>query len=434
MSIKANIAETSQKRIVIVGGGFGGLQLARKLLKLDYQIVLIDKNNYHQFQPLFYQVATAGLEPSTISFPFRKIFQNKKNIHIRVAEVNAIRSADNQLDTSIGVIDYHHLVIAIGADTNFFGNKKMMELAYPMKSVSEALTLRNTILQNYENALSESDKEKRKQLMSVVVVGGGATGVEVAGTLAEMRKSILPKDYPELDFKMMQVYLLEGSPKVLNVMSDNASSKAEEYLKDLGVNVFLNARVKEYDGENVFLENGKEIPTKTLVWAAGVIGNKIQGLSPDVITSSNRIKVNRNNRVEGCENIYAIGDIAFMIEDKYPKGHPQVAQVAIQQALALSKYFKNLLQNKTSIDFSYNDLGSMATIGRNKAVADLPNIKFAGFFAWLVWMFIHLMSLVGGKNRLFAFINWAWSYITFDQSLRLIIKQSSRDKFLEDKK
>ena len=422
--MKANIIETSQKRIVIVGGGFGGLQLARKLAKQDYQVVLIDKNNYHQFQPLFYQVATAGLEPSTISFPFRKIFQKNKNIHIRVAEVKAIHSEQNQLDTSIGVVDYDYLVIAIGADTNFFGNKKMMELAYPMKSVSEALGLRNAILQNYEDALSESDKEQRKRLMNFVVVGGGATGVEVAGTLAEMKKSILPKDYPELDFKMMQVYLLEGSPRVLNAMSENASSKAEGYLKQLGVNVFLNSRVKDYDGKNVFLDNGKEIPTKTLVWAAGVIGNKIEGLNPEVISSSNRIKVNRNNRVEGYQNIFAIGDIALMIEEKNPKGHPQVAQVAIQQAVALSKYFKNLLQGKSSVDFSYKDLGSMATIGRNKAVADLPNFKFAGFFAWLVWMFVHLMSIVGGKNRLFAFINWAWSYITFDQSLRLIIKPS----------
>lgn len=426
MSIKANIAETSKKRIVIVGGGFGGLQLARKLLKSDYQIVLIDKNNYHQFQPLFYQVATSGLEPSTISFPFRKIFQKSKNIHIRVAEVNAIRPADNQLDTSIGVINYHYLVIAIGADTNFFGNKKMMELAYPMKSVSEALALRNAILQNYEDALSEPDREKRRRLMNIVVVGGGATGVEIAGTLAEMKKNILPNDYPELDFKMMQVYLLEGSPKVLNVMSENASSKAEKYLSELGVNVLLNSRVKDYDGENVFLENGKEIPTKTLVWAAGVIGNKIQGLNPDIVTGSNRIKVDRNNRLIGYQNIFAIGDIALMTEEKYPNGHPQVAQVAIQQAVALAKYFKNLSDNKPSDDFSYKDLGSMATVGRNKAVADLPNMKFAGFFAWLVWMFIHLMSLVGGKNRLVAFVNWAWSYFTFDQSLRLIIRPKTK--------
>ena len=424
--MKANIIETSQKRIVIVGGGFGGLQLARKLSKSDYQVVLIDKNNYHQFQPLFYQVATSGLEPSTISFPFRKIFQKNKNIHIRITEVKAVRPEHNQLDTSIGIIDYDYLVIALGADTNFYGNKKMMELAYPMKSVSEALGLRNAILQNYEDALSESDKEKRKRLMNVVVVGGGATGVEVAGTLAEMRKSILPKDYPELDFKMMQVHLLEGSPKVLNGMSENASAKAEKYLRDLGVTVFLNSKVKEYDGENVILESGKELPTKTLVWAAGVIGNNIPGLDPDVITPSNRIKVDRNNRVEGYKNIFAIGDIAFMTEEKYPKGHPQVAQVAIQQGVCLASYFKNLLENKPSKKFSYKDLGSLATVGRNKAVADLPNIKFSGFFAWLVWMFIHLMSLVGGKNRIFAFINWAWSYVTFDQSLRLIIKPKTK--------
>lgn len=426
--MKANIAETSQKRIVIVGGGFGGLQLARKLAKQNYQVVLVDKNNYHQFQPLFYQVATAGLEPSTISFPFRRIFQHQENINIRVAEVIAVDTEKNQIQTSIGVIDFHYLVIAIGADTNFFGNQKMKELAYPMKSVTEALDLRNTILQNYEDALSQTDKEERKKLMNIVVVGGGATGVEVAGTLAEMKKSILPKDFPELDFNMMQVYLLEGSPKVLGVMSENASTKSEKYLRDLGVNVFLSTRVKEYDGEKVYLDNGKEIPTRTLVWAAGVTANKVQGLNPEVITPTNRIKVDRYNRVEGSKNIFAIGDVAFMTEEKYPKGHPQVAQVAIQQAVALAKYFKDLSKGQSSKEFSYKDLGSMATVGRNKAVADLPSIKFAGFFAWMVWMFIHLMSIVGGKNRVLAFINWAWSYITFDQSLRLIIRTKSRRK------
>lgn len=424
--MKANIIETSQKRIVIVGGGFGGLQLARKLISSDYQVVLIDKNNYHQFQPLFYQVATAGLEPSTISFPFRKIFQKAKNIHIRIADVKAIRPAENQLDTSIGVVDFDYLVLAIGADTNFFGNERMTKLAYPMKSVSEALGLRNAILQNYEDALSETDPEKKKELMNVVVVGAGATGVEIAGTLAEMRKSILPKDYPELDFNMMQVFLLEGSPKVLNVMSANASEKAEGYLRELGVNVFLNARVKDYDGSSVYLEDGTSIPTKTLVWAAGVIGNKIGGLDPGVIVRANRINVDRNNKVSGYSNIFAIGDIAYMTEPNYPNGHPQVAQVAIQQAVALAAYFKTIQQNKQPREFSYKDLGSMATIGRNKAVADLPHMKIAGFFAWLIWMFVHLMSLVGGKNRLFAFINWAWSYITFDQSLRLIIKPKQK--------
>jgi NADH dehydrogenase len=424
--MKANITETTKQRIVIIGGGFAGLQVARDLCDSNYQIVLLDKNNYHQFQPLFYQVATAGLEPSTISFPFRKIFQGKKNVHIRVAEVSEVYPEKNELETSIGIVNYHYLIIAIGADTNFFGNQKIMKYAYPMKSVSEALTLRNSILENYEKALTETDREKKKMLMNIVVVGGGPTGVEVSGTLAEMKKCILPKDYPELDFKMMQVYLLEGSQKVLNGMSENASEKAKQYLTELGVNVFLNSRVQDYDGENVFLEGGKQIATNTLVWAAGITGNKIQGLNPEVTGKGSRIKVDRKNNVEGYANIYAIGDIAFMTEEKYPNGHPQVAQVAIQQAKNLAKNFKSKETGEELKEFSYKDLGSMATIGRNKAVADLPKWKFSGFFAWLVWMFIHLMSIVGGKNRLFAFINWAWSYVTFDQSLRLIIKPKAR--------
>lgn len=424
--MKANIAETNQKRIVIIGGGFGGLQLAKDLSKADYQIVLIDKNNYHQFQPLFYQVATAGLEPSTISFPFRRIFQKSKNIHIRFAEVKSVDALSSTLDTSIGLINFDYLVIAIGADTNFFGNEKMRSLAIPMKSVSEALQIRNTVLQNYEDALSESVPEKRKRLMNIVVVGGGPTGVEISGTLAEMKKHILPKDYPELDFNMMQVYLLEGSPKVLNGMSENASKKAHQYLNELGVNVFVNSRVLDYDGEKVLLAGEKIIETNTLIWAAGVTANKISGLKPEVIGRGNRILVDRKNRAAGYECIFAIGDAALMTEDKYPNGHPQVAQAAIQQAKLLAVNFKNIQDNKPIKDFYYKDLGSMATVGRNKAVADLPRFKFAGFFAWLIWMFVHLMSIVGGKNKLFAFINWAWSYVTFDQSLRLIIKPTIR--------
>jgi NADH dehydrogenase len=426
--MKANIIETSQKRIVIVGGGFGGLQLARDLSNSDFQIVLIDKNNYHQFQPLFYQVATAGLEPSAISFPFRKIFQKIKNIHIRVAEVTQIDADKNQLQTTIGIINYDYLVIAIGADTNFFGNTKMMEKAIPMKSVSEALALRNSILQNYEDALSIEDADTRNGLMNIVVVGGGPTGVEISGTLAEMKRSVLPKDYPELDFKMMQVHLLEGSSRVLASMSEIASAKALDYLKKLGVNVSLNARVKEYDGVNVYLEDGTTIRTNTLVWAAGVTGNRIIGLNAEAIGKANRIKVDKQNRVIGYNTIFAIGDIALMTDEKYPNGHPQVAQVAIQQGKLLAKNFNNSLMNKPLNPFEYKDLGSMATIGRNKAVADLPHIKFQGFFAWMVWMFVHLMSIVGIKNRLMIFINWAWSYVTYDQSLRLIIKSKSKIK------
>jgi NADH dehydrogenase len=426
--MKANIKETDQKRIVIVGGGFGGLKLARELLHSDYQVVLIDKNNYHQFQPLFYQVATAGLEPSAISFPFRKIFQKAKNIHIRIAQVLRIHPDTNQIFTSIGTVNYDYLVIGIGTDTNFFGNTKIMEKAIPMKSVSEALTLRNTILKNYENALIVEDNEVREGLMNIVVVGAGPTGVEVSGTLAEMKKYVLPRDYPELDFKMMQVHLLEGSARVLGTMSEAASEKSKKYLTELGVNVMLNARVKDYDGLTVFLDDGKSIRTNTLVWAAGVTGNKIDGLNPEVITKSNRIKVDTFNKVEGYSNIFAIGDIAIMIEPSYPKGHPQVAQVAIQQGHLLAKNLKNILADKQMQPFTYKDKGSLATVGRNKAVADLPKIKFQGFFAWIVWMLVHLMSLVGIKNRIFTFINWAWSYVTYDQSLRLIIEQKPKGK------
>ncbi|MES2590265.1 MAG: NAD(P)/FAD-dependent oxidoreductase [Bacteroidota bacterium] len=429
--MKANIKETDQKRIVMIGGGFGGLKLARELSKSDFQVVLIDKNNYHQFQPLFYQVATAGLEPSAIAFPFRKIFQKTQNIHIRIAEVTQVIPKKNQINTSIGFINYDYLVIAIGADTNFFGNAKLAKLAMPMKSVAEALTLRNTILRNYEDALTTEDADSRKGLMNIVVVGAGPTGAEVSGTLAEMKKYVLPKDYPELDFKMMQIHLLEGSGRVLGTMSEEASNKAKQYLIDLGINVLLNSRVKDYDGKNVFLEDGSSIRTNTLVWAAGVTGNKIEGLNPETITKANRIKVDAYNKVEGYSNIFSIGDVSVMTTDpKFPNGHPQVAQVAIQQGNLLAKNLKNSLLNKPLKPFIYKDLGSMATIGRNKAVADLPHIKFQGFFAWIIWMFVHLMSIVGIKNRLLIFINWAWNYVTYDQSLRLIINSKPKQNDL----
>ncbi|MBK7183498.1 MAG: NAD(P)/FAD-dependent oxidoreductase [Bacteroidetes bacterium] len=420
--MQANIKSTNQKRVVIIGGGFGGLKLARELSDSAYQVVLIDKNNYHQFQPLFYQVATAGLEPSAISFPFRKVFQKANNIHIRVAEVLKIDSDKKQLETSIGIVAFDYLVIAIGADTNFFGNQNMMKHAMPMKSVGEALALRNSILQNYENALIVADEATRKGLMNIVIVGGGPTGVEVAGTLAEMKKTVLPKDYPELDFNLMQVHLLEGSSRVLSSMSEIASEKAKEYLVKLGVDVALNARVVDYDGQKVTLADGTIILTNTLVWAAGVIGNKIEGLNPEVIARGNRIMVDELNQVKGYSSIFALGDIALMTSTAYPNGHPQVAQVAIQQGELLAKNLIGLSKGKAMKTFVYKDLGSMATVGRNKAVVDLPNIKFQGFFAWMVWMFVHLMSIVGIKNRLLIFINWAWNYFTYDQSLRLIIK------------
>jgi NADH dehydrogenase len=424
--MKANIPETDRKRIVIIGGGFGRLKLMRELSNSNYQVVLIDKNNYHQFPPLFYQVATAGLEPSAISFPFRKIFQGNMNVHIRIAEVTSVNVNGNYILSSIGRINYDFLVLAYGTDTNYFSNQKIKTHSLPMKSLSEALDIRNRVLENYEKALGAEDKEEQLALMNIVVVGGGPTGVEVSGTVAEMRKHVLPKDYPELNFKYMRISLIEASPKLLNVMSHIASEKATLYLKKLGVHVHTNTSVKDYDGKAVTLSDGTILNSKTLIWAAGVICKRFEGIPDSEFEYKNRIKVDKHNKVKNLENSFAIGDIAFMTENSYPKGHPQMAQPAIQQAERLASNLKNIDSNKPLISFQYKNSGAMATVGRNFAVVDLPFMRFQGFFAWLVWMFVHLMSIVGIKNRIIIFINWAWSYLTYDQSLRLIIH--SKDK------
>jgi NADH dehydrogenase len=420
--MKANIPEVPQKRIVIIGGGFAGLRLLRKLRRQEFQLVLIDRNNYHQFQPLFYQVATAGLEPSAISFPFRKIFQSRKNVYIRMTEVIRIDPEANCIYARIGLVNYDILVIASGADTNYFGNSNLKTLAYPMKSVSEALGLRNRILENYENALITTDPEERQGLLNTVIVGGGPTGVELSGAMAEMKRFILPKDYPEIDFNNMHIYLLEASPALLNGMSQKSSEKAYAYLLKLGVKVWLNSMVRDYDGKNVFLANGSTLRTSTFIWAAGVTGYPPEGLKAGSLSKGNRLLVDNYNRVFGYDNVYAIGDIAIMQQPEYPDGHPQVAQVAIQQATTLAGNLIRLHLGRSLTEFRYKDLGSMATIGRNLAVVDLPFIRFQGFFAWLFWMFVHLMSIVGVKNRLLIFINWLWNYFTYDQSLRLIIR------------
>jgi NADH:ubiquinone reductase (H+-translocating) len=426
--MKANIPEVEDKRIVVIGGGFAGLTLTRKLVKSPFQTVLIDKHNYHMFQPLFYQVATAGIEPSAISFPYRKVFQSKNNIHIRITEVLNIEPENNRVVTKIGIINYDYLVIAIGATTNFFGNETLKEKSYPMKSVSEALGLRNTILQNFENILISEDTKEQEGLMNFVVVGGGPTGVETAGALSEMKRYVLPKDYPEIDFNRMNIYLVEASPRLLNGMSDISSQKAYQYLMKMGVKVWLNAAVSDFDGRLVKLSNGAEIRTDTMIWAAGVVGNPMEGINADAFGKGKRIFVDEYNLVKGYKNIYAVGDIALMQTAKYPNGHPQVAQVAIQQAANLAKNLQNLFKGKTLSKFKYKDLGSMATVGRNLAVVDLPFFHFQGFFAWLVWMFIHLKSILGVKNKVLTFINWFWSYFTYDQSLRLIIKPKMKPK------
>ncbi|MPR35477.1 NAD(P)/FAD-dependent oxidoreductase [Salmonirosea aquatica] len=419
-----NIPQTDKKRIVIVGAGFAGLEIAQRLSKhSDVQIVLLDRNNYHQFQPLFYQVATAGLEPSSISFPLRKIFQSCKNVHIRITQVHRINPDQKSIETGLGTITFDELVIATGADTNYYGMKEIAARSIPMKSVSEALALRNRMLQNFEEAVSAETQAERDALLNVVVVGGGPTGVELAGTLAEMKKFILPKDYPDLDFDSMQIYLLEGSPDVLGVMSDEASAKARKYLDELGVIVMTGQVVTSFDGQEVLTKQGLKLYTTNLVWAAGVKACPLGGFAPETLGRGGRLKVNAFSQVAGFDTVYALGDVATMTgDDKYPEGHPQLAQVAIQQAKHLTKNLKRKLDGKPFEPFQYRDLGTMATVGRNLAVVDLPFWKFQGFFAWLVWMFVHLVSIVGVKNRLLVFINWIWNYITYDQSLRLIIR------------
>jgi len=421
-----NIPDSPQQRVVIVGGGFGGLKLAEQLSRWDYQVVLIDKNNFHQFQPLFYQVAMAGLEPSSILFPLRKVFQKRENVYIRVTTVTEVNSDKKEVKTYLGSLKYDRLILAIGADTNFFGNEQIARKAFPMKTVGEALTLRNQILYDYERAITTSDYNERQGLIDIVIVGGGPTGVEVAGALAEMKKYILPKDYTELDCDEIDIYLIQGGDCLLKGMSSEASQKAESFLKSLGVIIKLNSRVEDFDGEYVYVKGGEKIQANKVIWAAGIRGNKIAGLPETSIVWGGRIQVDREHRVNGVEDIYAVGDIAYMEEPDYPKGHPQVAQVAIQQANNLAKNFKKEQKGRDPELFKYNNLGSMATIGRNRAVVDLPRFKFQGFFAWIIWLFVHLFSLLGMKNRIFVFINWIWNYFTYDQSLRLIIRPQKR--------
>lgn len=419
---KINIPESDKPRLVIVGGGFAGLTLARQLKGKGYQIVLIDRNNYHQFQPLFYQVAMAGLEPSSIVFPLRKAFQKNPDVYIRVTEVERVDTERKELQTPLGICNYDYLVLAIGADTNFFGNQQIANLTLPMKSVSEALYLRNKILIDYEQALSTTDYDLRQELIDIVIVGGGPTGVEVAGALAEMKRYILPKDYPELDCDEIDIYLVQGGSQLLDGMSDQAAQKAMDFLLQLDVKILLNTRVTDFDGKQVYMNDGNQIRTQKVIWAAGIIGNRMPGLPESTRVRGNRIQVDRYCQVAGLKGVFAMGDIAYMEEEEYLQGHPQVAQVAMQQAKHLGKNMERLLHGQSMQPFAYRDLGAMATIGRKRAVVDLRRFKFQGAFAWFIWLFVHLFQILGVKNKLFIFLNWVWNYFTYDPSLRLIIR------------
>jgi len=415
---------TIKKKVIVVGGGFAGIQLIKALDENLFEILLIDKINHHQFQPLFYQVATSQLEPSSISFPLRNIFKKKRNVQIRLATVFSIDKTKNTITTSIGDFDYNYLVIAIGCTSNFFGNEIIKENSLTLKSTYDAITIRNHILQTFENIISASEEEK-ESLFNFVIVGAGPTGVEMAGAVAEIKKDVLPKDYRGIDFSRLNILLVEGSKNTLNSMSNTAQLASRNYLEKMDVKIYAETFVKNFDGTDLTLNTGEIIKTKTVIWAAGIIGNKIEGFAPEIITPTNRLKVNRISKVLDTENIFALGDIAYMETPLYPKAHPQLANVAINQAKLLAKNLISLKQNKATKNFEYKDLGSMATIGRNKAVVDLPFIHFKGYFAWLTWIFVHLMLILSVKNKLIIFINWAWAYTTKSTSLGLILSQKN---------
>jgi NADH dehydrogenase len=412
---------SNRTRIVIIGAGFAGLRIARSLNNTNYEVYLIDRHNYHEFQPLMYQVATARLEPSSISFPLRRVFQHTKNVHIHVAEVERIDPAEKIVRTTIGEVAYDRLVIALGCTTNFFGNQRIRSHSFPMKSVPNAMALRNRILQTFEDTI-DAGPDERQALLNFVIVGGGPTGVELSGAMAEMKKYILPKDYPGVDFSRFTIYLLEGSPNTLNAMSDPAKAKSRQYLEQLGVIVRTNTVVEDYNGETVTLKGGETIAARNLIWAAGVTGNHLEGVPAASILRGNRLKTNRYHQVEGLDGVYAIGDIAWMATPKYPNGHPQLANVAIAQAVNLARNFHLELHGKPGKEFEYHNKGTMATVGKRKAVVDLPHFHFQGVVAWYTWMFVHLMLILSVKNKLFIFLNWMMSYFANDSTLRLMLR------------
>ncbi len=421
-----------RKKVIILGAGFAGLQLARRIKSSDYETVLIDQYNFHQFQPLFYQVATGRLEPSAISFPLRKVFQKEKHVHVRIAKVNEVDVQQQVVKTDEGDFSYDYLVIATGCTSNYFGNKNFEKFAFPMKSTNEAIALRNRILLNFEDALSATGDEL-EEIMNIVVAGGGATGVELAGSLAEMKKNVLPRDYPDMDFSRLNIYLVEGGAHTLQNMSEASQRKSFEYLEKMGVKIMVNTIAQDYDGKLLTLKDGSTIRTRNMIWTAGVMGNVPPGIPKELIVRGNRIKVDVYNRVEGMANVFAIGDIAYMENKDYPKGHPQLANVAINQAKNMAHNFKNLLHNKPLHTFEYKNPGTMATVGKHKAVVDLPFLSFQGRLAWFTWMFLHLMLILSVKSKLTIFINWAISYFTNDTTLRLILLPTRKEVELTER-
>jgi NADH dehydrogenase len=425
-----NIPASNKPRIVIIGGGFAGIALAKQLKNSSYQVVLLDKHNYHTFQPLLYQVATGGLEAGSIAYPIRKVIQGSDDFYFRLTSVKDIDTVNKKIYSEIGDLHYDYLVIATGSKTNYFGNKEIERNSMSMKTIPQSLNIRSFILENFEHAVLLNDETERNTLMNFVLVGAGPTGVELAGALAEMKKEILQKDYPDLDISKMQINLIQSNSRVLNTMSEKSSIAAENFLVDLGVKVWKNVRVTNYDGRTITTNTDLVLESATVIWTAGVQGAIVHGLdAKSLVERVERIRVNEFNQVKGYDNIFAIGDIASMETDKFPQGHPMMAQPAIQQGSLLGENLIKLSQKKAMKPFIYNDKGSMATVGRNKAVVDLPKYHFSGFFAWIVWMFVHLFSLIGFKNKAVVFMNWVYNYIRFDREGRLIVRPYKKRSF-----
>ena len=424
--MRANIRKNEQTRVVIVGGGIGGLKLAMSLRHTDYQVVLVDKNNYNQFPPLIYQVASAGLEPSNIAFPFRRVFQGWKNFFYRMAEVKAINEKEKAIETTVGTIHYDYLVLAAGATTNFFGNRNIEQNALPMKTVTEAMTLRNTILSTLEKAETEDNPEKLQALMNIVIVGGGPSGVEIAGALADMKKYVLPRDYHDL-LERLHIYLINAGDRLLQAMDPKLSARAEADLRKMNVHVRNNWIVTDYSDGVVSVKNGERIPSATVIWVSGIKANTIEGVPQEAVGHNNRLKCDRMNCVKGMTDVFCIGDQSIIEGDKdYPYGHPQVAQVAIQQAVNVARNIQRCEAREDEKPFTYNNLGTMATIGRKRAVAEISRFKFGGFMAWMLWLVVHLRSILGIKNKLSVFLNWVWGYINYKQNLRLILRTDDK--------
>lgn len=420
-----NIPQSPLPRVVIAGGGFGGLKLAQELDSRHFQVILIDHHNYHQFPPLIYQVASSGLEPSSIAFPFRSALRKKTGFVFRLAEVQGVAPERNLLLTSVGEVKYDYLILACGGTTNFFGNDQIARHSLPMKTLYESMNLRNVLLQNIEKALVSDDEERRNALLTVAIVGGGPSGVEIAGALAEMKRYVLPKDYPYLDSSLFRIHLLDASPRLLQAMSERSSETAARGLREMGVEIHTGTMVSDYDGKTLRLSDGSEMKTRTVIWVSGIVANAVEGIQAEALGRGRRILVDEHNEVKGLTNVFAIGDQCLMTADaNYPNGHPQLAQVAIQQARLLARNLRARQEGKPLSPFHYKDLGSMATIGRNRAVAEIGGAKWGGFTAWMLWLVVHLRSILSVRNKVIVLLNWIWNYVTYDRSLRLILKRN----------